>query len=213
MSMSDIYNLGMGLIVVLFIIGLIPAFIAYSKNHAYRHIILVLCIFGSWTGILWIIAFIWSVWPSEKSATSQESIAQKNNIEKLVAIRECPGCTELINAAAIKCRFCQSSVEPIKIDLRNGSVTYTWANGDCYIGEFKNGDKNGLGTLTWTNGNRYVGDFKSGNLNGQGTFTWVNEGIYVGEFTDGKIHGQGTYTPKYGKRRDGIFKNGKYVGA
>lgn len=67
MTMSDIYSWGIGFFILVVLISLIPAFIGYSRGHAYRHIILVLCLFGSWTGILWIVAFVWAVWPSDKS--------------------------------------------------------------------------------------------------------------------------------------------------
>ena len=55
-----------GLLVIGILIALIPAFIAYSRGHAYRHIILVLCLFA-WTGVVWVIAFVWAIWPTEKS--------------------------------------------------------------------------------------------------------------------------------------------------
>lgn len=53
-------------VIVMLVIAFVPAIIAYRRKHEYRHIILVLCIF-SFTGILWLIAFISAVWPSEKS--------------------------------------------------------------------------------------------------------------------------------------------------
>ncbi len=55
-----------GLILFCVLVALIPAFIAYGRGHAYRHVILVLCLF-SWTGILWVIALVLAVWPSDKS--------------------------------------------------------------------------------------------------------------------------------------------------
>ncbi len=45
---------------------LLPYLIARHRGHAYRNIILVLCIFG-FTGIAWVIALIWALYPSEKS--------------------------------------------------------------------------------------------------------------------------------------------------
>ena len=45
---------------------LLPYLIARRRGHAYRNIILVLCIFG-FTGIAWVIALIWALYPSEKS--------------------------------------------------------------------------------------------------------------------------------------------------
>lgn len=47
-------------------ICLLPYLIARSRRHAYRNIILVLCIFGIF-GVPWVIALIWAIYPSEQS--------------------------------------------------------------------------------------------------------------------------------------------------
>jgi len=95
--------------------------------------------------------------------------------------------------------------------------TYTWSNGNKYVGEFKDGNFNGQGTFTWSNGDKYVGEFKDDNFNGQGTYTYSNGDKYVGEFKDGKRTGQGIYT--YGPESEwagdkyvGEFKDGKKTG-
>ena len=41
-----------------------------------------------------------------------------------------------------------------------GQGTYTYANGDKYVGEWKDGVMHGQGTFTWANGDKYVGEFK-----------------------------------------------------
>ena len=60
--------------------------------------------------------------------------------------------------------------------------TYTWSNGDKYIGEWSDDKTNGQGTFTWTNGEKYVGEWKNDNKHGQGTYTYadgtVEEGIW-----------------------------------
>ena len=53
------------LIVIAIIISFIPFIIANKRGHHYKWIILVLCLLP--TGITWIIAFIWAVWPQDKS--------------------------------------------------------------------------------------------------------------------------------------------------
>jgi len=41
-------------------------------------------------------------------------------------------------------------------DCTNGFGTYTYANGDKYVGEWKEHKQNGQGTFTFTNGNKLV---------------------------------------------------------
>ena len=45
---------------------------------------------------------------------------------------------------------------------------------------------NCFGTYTDANGNKYVGKWKDGKRNGQGTFASNNGDQYVGEYEDGK---------------------------
>ena len=91
--------------------------------------------------------------------------------------------------------------------------TYTWANGDIYVGEFKDDKRNGQGTYfhladNQFKGDKYVGEFKDGKYNGQGTYTLANGDKYVCEFKDGKLCGQGTYTFANGVKYVGEFKDG-----
>ena len=65
--------------------------------------------------------------------------------------------------------------------------TYTNADGDTYVGEFKNDAFNGQGNFTFANGAKYVGEFRDNKRNGQGTYTWPDGRQYVGEFKDGQI--------------------------
>ena len=81
----------------------------------------------------------------------------------------------------------------IEGDCRNGQGIYTYAGGNKYVGEFKNGKRHGEGAFTWAKGDKYVGEFKDGKLHGQGTYTLANGDKYVGEFKDDKPHGQGNY--------------------
>ena len=94
-------------------------------------------------------------------------------------------------------------------------ATYTSANGDKYVGEFRNGTYNGQGTSTFGPssqfaGDKYVGEFRNGIRNGQGTFTFSNGDTYVGEFRGGIRNGQGTYTSADGSITEGIFQDGKF---
>ena len=46
----------------------------------------------------------------------------------------------------------------------NCEGTLTWADGDKYVGEFKNGKRHGRGTMTLPDGSKYEGIWKNGEL-------------------------------------------------
>tara|TARA_B110000196_G_C20880417_1_gene536404 strand:- start:5 stop:388 length:384 start_codon:yes stop_codon:yes gene_type:complete len=69
----------------------------------------------------------------------------------------------------------------------------------------------GKGTYTWANGNKYVGEWKDDMFNGQGTYT-TKSWEYVGEWKDGRCHGQGTKTWSDGAVFKGLWENGEFLG-
>ena len=79
--------------------------------------------------------------------------------------------------------------------------TSTFANGNKYVGEFRDGDFNGQGTFTFTNGNKYVGDFRNDNFNGQGTKTYADGTIEEGIWKDDKFQYAQKVTPPVIARR------------
>ena len=89
--------------------------------------------------------------------------------------------------------------------------TYTYADGDKYVGEWKDNKYHGQGTYTYADGDKYVGEHKDGKKLGQGTYTYASGSKYVGEHKDGKKHGQGTYTFADGRKDRGYYMNGEYV--
>ena len=52
----------------------------------------------------------------------------------------------------------------------HGQGMYIWANGDKYVGEYRNGKKHGQGTLTYEIGDKYIGEYKKNLMNGQGMY-------------------------------------------
>ena len=92
-----------------------------------------------------------------------------------------------------------------------GQGTYTFASGEKYVGEYKDDKRNGQGTYTYASGDKYVGEYKDSKRTGQGTYTWADGDKYVGGFKDGKFHGQGTYTYANGRKERGYYVNNEYV--
>lgn len=69
----------------------------------------------------------------------------------------------------------------------NGQGTFTLADGEKYIGEFKDCSRDGQGTQTFTDGSKYIGEFKNDVMDGQGTFTWADGSVYyTGEWENNK---------------------------
>jgi len=57
------------------------------------------------------------------------------------------------------------------------------------------------GVINLANGERYVGEWKDEKFHGQGTYTWPNGDKYVGEWKDDKKHGYGTLYIKASGRK------------
>ena len=93
--------------------------------------------------------------------------------------------------------------------------TITFADGNKYVGEYRDDKQHGQGTITfgplsqWA-GDKYVGEYRNNKGHGQGTFTFASGDKYVGEFRDGDFHGQGTKTYADGRIKEGIWKDGKF---
>ena len=62
--------------------------------------------------------------------------------------------------------------------------TYT-SSGNKYVGEYRDGKKS-KGTYTWADGDKYVGEFKNDTYHGKGTFTFADGTVKSGIWADGK---------------------------
>ena len=67
-------------------------------------------------------------------------------------------------------------------------------------------------TYTYDNGDKYVGEYKDDEMHGRGTYTYDNGDKYIGEYKDNKRHGQGTYTFADGEVWQGLWENGEFEG-
>ena len=94
---------------------------------------------------------------------------------------------------------------------RHGQGIYTYANGDKYVGEYRDGKKHGQGIYTFADGDKYVGEWRYGKKHGHFTVTSANGDKYVGEYRDGEKHGRGTLTLNDGNVMEGIWENGQMV--
>ena len=120
-----------------------------------------------------------------------------------------------VSEVGLALQLCPENRHPTTSPWSDCVGTFSFSNGDKYVGEFRNDKIHGQGTFTFSkSGNKYVGEFRNGKKHGQGTFYFAESGNkYVGEFTDNKIHGQGTiYFARSGNKYVGEFRNGKRNG-
>jgi len=91
----------------------------------------------------------------------------------------------------------------------NGFGKYTYANGDTYLGFFKNNQRFSIGSYYWVNNSSYMGTYTSdGKRNGYGIYTYVDTSIFRGLFFDDKIAGLGIMKyAKSGNSVKGVFNN------
>jgi hypothetical protein len=91
--------------------------------------------------------------------------------------------------------------------------TFTFANGDKYVGDFKNDEFDGQGK--WTSGDSvevYEGSFVRGLRHGKGALKIGSNDKYEGDFFEDLMQGQGQYTFANGDHYVGSFKAGKFEG-
>jgi len=67
----------------------------------------------------------------------------------------------------------------IEGDCINGKGTYLFANGDKYVGEWRDGKEHGQGTKIYPGGAKYVGEFRNGSIHGLGTYVGVHEALSI----------------------------------
>jgi hypothetical protein len=96
-------------------------------------------------------------------------------------------------------------------DCANGNGRFLHANGDRYLGEFKDSVSNGRGAYYFNNGDLYKGQFKKGERHGFGNMTWKSGDKYIGEYAHNQRHGDGTYYFADGRVKKGVFKDGVLV--
>jgi hypothetical protein len=115
----------------------------------------------------------------------------------------------IVNAQPIA-SLTQSQLLECRLEYKhNCRAIHNIANGEKYVGEYKDDKRNGQGTYTFNNGNEYVGEWRDDERNGQGTFTFADGEKYVGQWKDGQPNGLGTYTFLTGHKFDGNFKDGQ----
>ncbi|MDC1042453.1 hypothetical protein OAQ78_07450, partial [Amylibacter sp.] len=88
------------------------------------------------------------------------------------------------------------------------SATASFALPPCPASGYFN---NCFGTYTFADGEKYVGEWKDDEKNGQGTFTFADERKYVGKWKNNEFNGQGTYTYANGSTEEGIWKDSELL--
>jgi hypothetical protein len=109
------------------------------------------------------------------------------------------------NMTSVKPVATVKSLEPVTIQNESKPIAENTIG--CVVGNCTNGK----GTYTFENGDKYIGKFKNRQINGKGTYFYANGDKYEGKWRDATHHGQGTYTLANGTVRKGNWKNGQLV--
>lgn len=95
--------------------------------------------------------------------------------------------------------------------IPHGIGKMTFANGEYFEGEYKNGKRNGKFKHTTPSGIKFVGDFVNDLRNGEGKLSQiidnVEKDIYTGSFKDDMYHGSGLLIEEGGNYHRGLFAN------
>ena len=104
---------------------------------------------------------------------------------------------------------------------REGRGTYYFANGDVYVGEFRDNVFHGVGSLKRRSfkesgkqctGRSYQGDFVGGVRDGRGRYATGFGDLYEGQFHNDKYHGKGAMAYANGDKYEGDWVEGQREG-
>jgi len=91
------------------------------------------------------------------------------------------------------------------VDAGESEGTFTYANGDIYVGQWTQGKKNGKGTYSYAkDGTKLVGDFVEGKIV-RGEWIFPNGTFYSGKFRYNKPFGKGVWVFKSGNQLTGEY--------
>ena len=82
-----------------------------------------------------------------------------------------------------------------KTGVEDGIASYTFKNGDKYIGNWADFKMDGFGVLTYSDSinHRYQGQWKDNLKHGQGKEFFSDGSVFEGTFSHGKKKGFGTF--------------------
>jgi len=97
----------------------------------------------------------------------------------------------------------------------HGKGKMTFASGDSYEGDWKDGFRHGKGIMVLASGGRYEGEWATGAYEGHGVYTFSSGAHYDGMWKNGVKHGAGTYYCQADSdipRCEGTYENGQEEG-
>ena len=93
----------------------------------------------------------------------------------------------------------------------NGRGRYENADGDVWIGQFKEGALTGKGELIGADGSHYLGQFNDWRFTGEGRLNLPDGSFYIGQFESDSYHGRGTLVLTDGTVQSGTWAKGQRV--
>ena len=115
-----------------------------------------------------------------------------------------------VNADVLKACL-QPAIWP---NFHNCYGSYTWKDGNKYVGEWQLGKMHGQGSYTYSKKYKkykYVGEWKEAKFDGYGTHTWSDGTKYVGMWKNRKANGRGVLTKPNGKSLEGFWEKGRLL--
>lgn len=99
-------------------------------------------------------------------------------------------------------RGCEARANP---DTSSSEGTFTYVNGDIYVGQWRAGKKHGKGTYTYAkDGTSMIGDWQDGKIV-NGKWVFPNGTFYTGRFRYNKPWGKGVWIFKNGNQMTGEY--------